>query len=171
MWDVQIPPKIPGGMQKSRILCGIPGGIEFSSQMGKAGSHYQRWDPTIPTWDPMWDWRDPTEIPSDILPGNVNVIQRISFFLVANFHVKYGKFSCENYHCQTIFRAKFRNIAQYFRRTNEKSLFRKFAEASTNKLITNVSLSGVKHTCKQTKIYSMQTFRCQKRKNGKMLFA
>ena len=59
-WDIEIPPKIPGGMQKSHIWCGIPGGIEFSSQMGKAGSHYQRRDPTIPTWDPMWDWRHPT---------------------------------------------------------------------------------------------------------------
>ena len=101
----------------------------------------------------------------------------------ANFVLSCHEFSREisenfvrNYHCQTIFRAKFQgNIAQYFRRTNEKLLFWKFAEAkfraATNKLITNVSLSAVKHTCKQTKIYSMLTFRCQKHKNGKVLFA
>jgi len=50
--------------------------------------------------------------------------------------------SCEKFHCQTIFRAKFQgNIARYFRRTNEKSLFRKFAEAkfcaATIKLMSN----------------------------------
>ena len=43
---------------------------------------------------------------------------------------------------QMIFRTKFQgNIARYFRRTNEKSLFRKFAEAkfrmATNKLMSN----------------------------------
>ena len=49
----------------------------------------------------------------------------------ANFVLSCHKFSREisenfvlNYHCQTIFRAKFQgNIAQYFRRTNEKLLF------------------------------------------------
>ena len=56
-------------MQESRIKCGIPGGIKFSSQVGKVGSHHLRRDPAIPTWDPGWDCRDPTYIPPDILPG------------------------------------------------------------------------------------------------------
>ena len=56
-------------MQESRIECGIPGGIKFSSQVGKVGSHHLRRDPAIPTWDPGWDCRDPTYIPPDILPG------------------------------------------------------------------------------------------------------
>ena len=46
-------------MQESRIKCGIPGGIKFSSQVGKVGSHHLRQDPAIPTWDPGWDCRDP----------------------------------------------------------------------------------------------------------------
>ena len=56
-------------MQESRIKCGIPGGIKFSSQVGKVGSHHLRRDPTIPTWDPGWDCQDPAYIPPDILPG------------------------------------------------------------------------------------------------------
>ena len=56
-------------MQESRIKCGIPGGIKFSSQVGKVGSHHLRRDPAIPTWDPGWDCRDPTYIPPDILLG------------------------------------------------------------------------------------------------------
>ena len=56
-------------MQKSRIKCGIPGGIKFSSQVGKMGSHHLRRDPTIPTRDPRWDCQDPAYIPPDILPG------------------------------------------------------------------------------------------------------
>ena len=56
-------------MQESRIKCGIPGGIKFSSQVGKVGSHHLGRDPAIPTWDPGWDYRDPAYIPPDILPG------------------------------------------------------------------------------------------------------
>ena len=56
-------------MQKSRIKCGIAGGIKFSSQVGKVGSHHLRRDPTFPTRDPGWDCRDPANIPPDILPG------------------------------------------------------------------------------------------------------
>ena len=63
-------------MQESRIKCGIPGGIKFSSQVGKVGSHHlgrdpaiPTWDPAIPTWDPGWDCRDPAYIPHDILAG------------------------------------------------------------------------------------------------------
>lgn len=63
------PTGIPGGMHKSRILGGIPGGIIFDSQAGMAGSHLGWRDPAIPTWDPVWDWWDPTWIPPDILPG------------------------------------------------------------------------------------------------------
>jgi len=58
---------------------------------------------------------------------------------------KFGEFRSlfsQNFDCQTRFRAKFQgNIARYFRATNEKSLFRKFAEAKfcagTNKLMSN----------------------------------
>ena len=57
-------------MQESCIKCGIPGGIKFSSQVGKVGSHHLRRDPAIPTWDPGWDCRDPAYIPPDILPGD-----------------------------------------------------------------------------------------------------
>ena len=56
-------------MQESRIKCRIPGGIKFSSQVGKVGSHCLRWDPAILTWDPGWGCRDPTYIPPDNLPG------------------------------------------------------------------------------------------------------
>ena len=56
-------------MQESHIKCRIPGGIKFSSQVGKVGSHCLRWDPTILTWDPGWGCRDPTYIPPDNLPG------------------------------------------------------------------------------------------------------
>ena len=56
-------------MQESRIKCGIPGGIKFSSQVGKVGSHHLRRDPAIPTWDPGWDCRDPAYISPEILPG------------------------------------------------------------------------------------------------------
>ena len=46
------------------------------------------------------------------------------------FHTKFCTISSEKFHLETIFRATFRgNIAQYFRRSNEKSLLRKFAEA------------------------------------------
>ena len=60
----------------------------------------------------------------------------------AQFRVKLRKISGEKFQCQTIFRAKFQgNIARYFRRTNEKSPFRNFAEAkfraATNKLMSN----------------------------------
>ena len=56
-------------VQESCIKCRIPGGIKFSSQVGKVGSHCLRWDPAILTWDPGWDCRDPTHIPPDNLPG------------------------------------------------------------------------------------------------------
>ena len=56
-------------VQESRIKCRIPGGIKFSSQVRKVGSHRLRWDPAIFTWDPGWDCRDPTYIPPDILLG------------------------------------------------------------------------------------------------------
>ena len=69
-------------MQESRIKCGIPGGIKFSSQVGKVGSHHLRRDPAIPTWDPGWDCRDPAYIPPDILPGAylVNCAQLLQWF-------------------------------------------------------------------------------------------
>ena len=41
----------------------------LGSHVGKVGSHHLRRDPAIPTWDPMWDWRDPAHIPPVILPG------------------------------------------------------------------------------------------------------
>ena len=65
-------------MQESRIKCGIPGGIKFSSQVGKVGSHHLRRDPAIPTWDPGWDCRDPAYIPPDILPGQGHMILLMS---------------------------------------------------------------------------------------------
>ena len=65
-----------------------------------------------------------------------------SLHVLTNCRVKFRKISCEKFHCQAIFRAKFQgNIARYFRRTNEKSPFRKFAEAkfcvATNKLMSS----------------------------------
>ena len=50
-------------MQESGIKCGIPGGIKFSSQVGKVGSHHLGRDPAILTWDPGWDCQDPAYIP------------------------------------------------------------------------------------------------------------
>ena len=67
-------------MQESRIKCGIPGGIKFSSQVGKVGSHHLRRDPAIPTWDPGWDCQDPAYIPPDILPGLTNKRPLIFFW-------------------------------------------------------------------------------------------
>ena len=74
-------------MQESRIKCGIPGGIKFSSQVGKVGSHHLRRDPAIPTWDPGWDCRDPAYIPPDILPGDEGLrleSSAMKLFTVAN---------------------------------------------------------------------------------------
>ena len=69
-------------MQESRIKCGIPGGIKFSSQVGKVGSHHLGRDPAIPTWDPGWDCRDPTYIPPDILPGSYrDLLLKLDLFL------------------------------------------------------------------------------------------
>ena len=66
--------------------------------------------------------------------SNANEIRRSSFFVLANFRAKvranYRAMSSEKFRLQTIFSAIFRrNIAQYFERSNEKSLLRKFAEA------------------------------------------
>ena len=92
--------------------------------------------------------------------SNANEMQRISFFVLANFRakfrVKFRKISCEKFHCQTIFRAKFQgNIARYFRRTNEQSLFRKFAEAkfraATNKLIAEFILETENRLRRETR--------------------
>ena len=48
----------------------------------------------------------------------------------ARFLAKFCTISSKKFHLETIFRATFRgNIAQYFGRSNEKSLLRKFAEA------------------------------------------
>ena len=68
--------------------------------------------------------------------SNANQVRRISLC-----SCEFCKISSEKFHCQTIFQAKFLgNIARYFRRANEKSLFRKFAEAkfrtATNKLMS-----------------------------------
>ena len=46
-------------MQESCIKCGIPGGIKFSTQVGKVGSHHL-----------IKDCQDPAYIPPDILPGS-----------------------------------------------------------------------------------------------------
>ena len=79
-------------MQESRIKCGIPGGIKFSSQVGKVGSHHLRRDPAIPTWDPGWDCWDPAYIPPDILPGSVykNLIVSCCCF-VSSFNCNFEK--------------------------------------------------------------------------------
>ena len=73
--------------------------------------------------------------------SNANVIWRISFFVPVNFRVKirvkFRKISCETFHYQTIFRAKFQgNIVRYFRRANKKSPKRNFG-APINKLMSN----------------------------------
>ena len=73
--------------------------------------------------------------------SNANVIWQILFFFLVNFRakvrVKFRKISCEKFHCQTIFRAKFQgNIARYFRRANKKPPKRNFG-APTNKLMSN----------------------------------
>ena len=73
--------------------------------------------------------------------SNANVIWQILFFFLVNFRakvrVKFRKISCEKFHCQTIFRAKFQgNIAGYFRRANKKPPKRNFG-APTNKLMSN----------------------------------
>ena len=66
--------------------------------------------------------------------SNANEIRRCLFFVLANFRAKvrtnFCAMSSEKFRLQTIFPAIFRrNIAQYFERSNEKSLLRKFAEA------------------------------------------
>ena len=60
----------------SRVGCVNPAcwaGSHMGSRVGTAGSHQLRWDPAIPTWDPGWDWRDPTYIPPQFLPGKLVV--------------------------------------------------------------------------------------------------
>ena len=60
---MHVPPKIPGGMQESRIKCWIPGRIKFSSQVGKVGSrhsHLGSWmglpgSRLYPAWHFTWD--------------------------------------------------------------------------------------------------------------------
>ena len=62
----------------------IPGGIKFSSQVGKVGSHHLRRGPTIPTWDPEWY---PAYILPDILPGssfNQDHQHKCWYFLLAS---------------------------------------------------------------------------------------
>ena len=75
----------------------------------------------------------------------------ISFFVLANFRGKFFReISCKKFSCETIFLTKFKgNIARYFRRTNEKSQFRKFTEVkfhvATNKLMPNEMKKQIKY--------------------------